>query len=182
MKFDSEARQRIIDSLQNDELIYMPTDTIPGLVCLAKNQVGVEKIFKLKRRDATKPPTIIISNTSQLNDLLISLTPAIQSAVDSYWPGPVNDSLEMQYLHRGAMSLAVRLTNNKDLAAIIDQTGPVATSSANLEGQSPATTPKEARNYFGQQIRTYIEHPPLQASPSKIIRINPQTGAEERLR
>lgn len=177
MNLDPATRTRIINELNSGKLIYMPTDTIPGLVCSVNSPAAVEKIYKLKQRDANKPPTIIIRSIDELADLTVDESQTSHPAVGQHWPGKVSlvlqivDPLPLAHLHRGMNSLAVRMTANPELIEIISATGPLATSSANIQDQPPALSTTTAKEYFGDAIDTYIDHPPTSTAPSSIYKI-----------
>lgn len=150
----------------------MPSDTIYGLSCQALNEQAVERLHKIKIRDKNKPFVVLISNTTQLNDLGIITTnvaPALR-----YWPGPLTIVCDAQkapyWLERGTKTLAVRQPDNKDLLDLIDKTGPLVSTSANLAGQKPARTTAEAQKYFGSELDFYIDKGAINKKPSTIIR------------
>jgi L-threonylcarbamoyladenylate synthase len=75
-------------------------------------------------------------------------------------------------LHRGKMSLAVRIPANEAIHALLERTGPLLTSSANHPGEPPANTIAEAKQYFGDRVDFYIDGGDLSANqPSTIVRI-----------
>jgi L-threonylcarbamoyladenylate synthase len=41
--------RKIADALKNGAVLVLPTDTVYGLVCDAKNEKAVEKIFEIKK-------------------------------------------------------------------------------------------------------------------------------------
>jgi L-threonylcarbamoyladenylate synthase len=182
-KYQSE----IIRVLSSGGVVFMPTDTIPGLICLAKDKNAVEKIFKLKKREKNKPLTIVISKIEQLNILNVVLPKSL--IYSKYWPGATSIVLKVnensiksqKYLHRGLNTLAIRLTSRKDLAKIIDQIGPIATSSANIQSEKPAENIYQAKKYFNEKIDLFIEPDYKANKPSRIIRIN-NDGSEIVLR
>jgi len=70
------------------------------------------------------------------------------------------------------MSLAVRIPDNKDLQNLLQQTGPLLTSSANQPAAPPATTIEQAQKYFGKEVDFYIDGGDVSGrQPSTIIRI-----------
>ncbi len=70
------------------------------------------------------------------------------------------------------MSLAVRVPDDKSLQALLKQSGPVLTSSANQPGQEPATNIEQAKQYFGDQVDFYEDGGDLSGrQPSTVIRV-----------
>jgi L-threonylcarbamoyladenylate synthase len=70
------------------------------------------------------------------------------------------------------MALAVRIPDDKKLQALLKETGPLLTSSANPPGKKPADTIAEARKYFGDKVDFYSDGGDLsKRQPSTVIRI-----------
>jgi L-threonylcarbamoyladenylate synthase len=78
----------------------------------------------------------------------------------------------LEYLHRGKMSLAVRIPRPKELKELLQKTGPLLTSSANHPGEAPASRIAEAKKYFGDQVDFYVDGGDMSRhAPSTIIRV-----------
>jgi L-threonylcarbamoyladenylate synthase len=70
------------------------------------------------------------------------------------------------------MSLAVRIPADAKLRKLLEQTGPLLTTSANLPDQPPAADIKQAKAYFGDKIDFYEDGGDLSGrQPSTLIRI-----------
>lgn len=154
-------------------IAVIPTDTVYGVVARANDQVAVKRLYALKHREH-KPGTIIAASIAQLEAL--GLKRRYLKAVEHYWPGPLSVVIpcgpDLQYLHDGKYSLAVRLPKHAELQQLLEQTGPLLTSSANEPGQPTATTIDEAKEYFHDQVDAYVDGGDLsQNQPSTIIRI-----------
>lgn len=171
-----------ISSLQDPKLIkflidgfvgVIPTDTVYGLAGRAADEAAVTRLYKLKNREQ-KPGTIIAANIEQLEDLGIKRR--YLTAVEQYWPNPISVvipiGLNLNYLHQGKMTLAVRIPDHKDLHELLLKTGPLVTSSANTPGDAPAHTIQDAKNYFSDKVDFYVDGGDLgDRPPSTIIRI-----------
>lgn len=158
--------------LQPGTVGVLPTDTLYGLVCRAADPAAVSRLYKLKSREQ-KPGTIIAASIDQLEAL--GLHRRYITAVTQFWPGPVSvvvpSSPELEYLDQGKMTLAVRLPANAQLRKLLEATGPLLTSSANLPGQPSSTTISQARNYFGGNVDFYVDAGALDSLGSTIIRV-----------
>ena len=58
--------KRIIKILKEGGIGVLPTDTIYGLVGLALNKKTVDRIYRVRKREKTKPFIILISNVKDL--------------------------------------------------------------------------------------------------------------------
>jgi L-threonylcarbamoyladenylate synthase len=118
---------------------------------------------------------LIAANLDQLEKL--GLKHRYLKAVEQFWPGAVSVVIPaadpaLSYLHQAKMSLAVRIPNDKALLKLLEQTGPLLTSSANQPGQAPAATIELAKKYFGQQVDFYVDGGDLSGrQASTVVRI-----------
>lgn len=151
----------------------LPTDTVYGLVAKASDRTAVKRLYDLKQREG-KPGTIIAADVDQLEDL--GLKRRYLKAVEQFWPGAVSVIIpcgaELEYLHEGKNSLAVRIPDDEKLQKLLKQTGPLLTSSANHPGEPTAMNITEAKAYFGDKVDFYEDDGNLSGrQPSTIIRI-----------
>lgn len=151
----------------------IPTDTVYGLVARASDEAAVKRLYDLKLREG-KPGTIIAANIEQLEAL--GLKHRYLKAVEQFWPGAVSVIIpcgpELEYLHEGKNSLAVRLPADENLRKLLEQTGALLTSSTNHPGEPTAMTIEEAKKYFGDKVDFYEDGGDLSGrQPSTIIRI-----------
>lgn len=159
--------------LQPNGVGIIPTDTVYGLVARAADEQAVKRLYDLKGREG-KPGTIIAANIDQLAHLGIKAR--YLRAVAEYWPGAISIVIpcgpELVYLHEGTHSLAVRLPDNPDVQKLLEQTGPLLTSSANHPGEPTATSIAEAEDYFGNTVDFYVDGGDLSGrQPSTIVRV-----------
>lgn len=164
---------KIVELLKQGAVGVLPGDTVYGVMCRAANPTAVEKLYAAKQRDG-KPGTIIAASVVQLEELGLKHRYLVN--VEQYWPGAVSVIIpcgpELQYLHLGTHGLAVRIPDDKPLLELLERTGPLQTSSANLTGQPPANTVAEAQAYFGGTVGFYVDGGDLSGrQPSTVIRI-----------
>lgn len=174
LPWNQENVLTIASHILNGGIVSMPSDTIYGLLALAKDGNIVNNLYTLKGRQPQKPFIILISQYSQLKDLHISPTATQAAFLKKHWPGAVSVILpcqdqNLEFLHRGTCSLAVRMPNNKLLKDLIDITGPLIAPSCNPEGLPPAINPEEAKKYFGGQIKLYVDGGDLVSNPSTLV-------------
>jgi L-threonylcarbamoyladenylate synthase len=171
--FDSLKDEKLINLLKEGAVGVIPTDTVYGLVCSARDQAAVARLYGLKSRDR-KPGTVIAANIDQFVEL--GIPRRYLKAVEYYWPNPISvvvpTTLELSYLDLGLMSLPMRIPADEKLRGFLEATGPLQTTSANQPGEPPAETVKQARTYFGEQVDFYVDGGDLSGRPpSTIIRV-----------
>jgi L-threonylcarbamoyladenylate synthase len=164
----------LITNLRAGKLAVIPTDTLYGLVASAASPAAVKQVYAVRRRTPSKPCIILISELAQLDQLGITPSASQLATLEKYWPNPVSIILpthrtDLEYLHRGTNTLAVRLPATPDLRELISQTGPPIAPSANHEGFPPAETVNQAKAYFGDQDIQYIDGGSRKGQPSGLI-------------
>lgn len=164
---------KLVQLLQGGGVGVVPTDTIYGLVCRASDPEAVKRLYQMKKRE-NKPGTVIAVSIDQLVEL--GLKARYLKAVEQFWPGAVSIVIpcghELAYLHLGKQSLAVRISADKTLNTLINETDPLLTTSTNLPSEPPANTISEAKKYFGDAVDFYVDGGDLSSrGPSTVIRI-----------
>lgn len=162
----------------------MPTDTIYGLVGSALSKKAVERIYRVRQRERNKPFIVLISSFKDLKLFGVKVSKEHLKILKTLWlapsgvegPGPTSVILpvpnkKFSYLHRGANSLAFRLSKSKRLISVLEKTGPLVAPSANPAGKTPAPTIQAARIYFGDRVDFYINGGALRGRPSSIVEI-----------
>jgi len=125
------------------KVVSFPTDTVPALAVLPEK---ADLIFDLKQRSTDKPLILMAATIDEIWDYVLG-TPeerAIWQAIaERYWPGqltlvlPTSDRVPpgMNPLNSG--TIGIRIPDSAIALEILAQTGPLATTSANLSGQPP---------------------------------------------
>lgn len=172
--------KELIRLLQQGAVGLLPTDTIYGLVARAEDQEAVRRLYRIKHREG-KPGTVIAATHEQLQTL--GIAPHFLQQVMAYWPNPISIVLpappSLAYLDQGKQSLAVRIPHSDALQALLEKTGPLLTSSANLPGQPPASSLAEAQAYFGEELDFYVDGGTMTtAVPSTVARLKADGGIE----
>jgi L-threonylcarbamoyladenylate synthase len=157
--------------LKEGSVGVMLTDTVYGLVARAEDQQAVARMYRLKDRDR-KPGTLIAASATQLRALGVD-----QEDIDTvaqWWPNPISAVLIMhgnEYLHQGVGDIAMRIVADSSIRLMLEQTGPLITSSANLPSQPGATSIAEAYSYFKEAVDFYVDGGVIAGNtPSTIIR------------
>jgi tRNA threonylcarbamoyl adenosine modification protein (Sua5/YciO/YrdC/YwlC family) len=134
-----------IKVVKNGELIVFPTDTVYGVGVVPYNKLAIKKLLLTKNR--TKTLSILCSNTKEAFNLGKNIPNIAQELANKYWPGQLTMVLQKNvdwFLGDIKNTIAVRVPNNKIAFSILKETGPLAVSSANKNGETPASTYKDA--------------------------------------
>jgi len=172
---DKGAINNITDILKSGGIGIIATDTIYGVVGQALNRDAVDRIYRLKQRQPSKPFIILVDSLTDIESFGNKLSTEEREQIMQFWPGPVSiilrcDNDKFSYLHRGGNTLAFRMPAKDSLRNLIQSTGPLVAPSANPEGQPPADSIKQAKIYFGDNVDFY-QSGKTTNRPSKIIQV-----------
>ena len=132
-----------LEKLNNGLPIIFQTDTLPAIGCLPKFS---EIIYKTKKRDKNKPLILMGAETNQLQEFVHqSALEDYKSISSKYWPGaltiviPISEK-KKSILTSSNFTIGMRIPNSYMAKSLINETGPLLTSSANLSGFEASTT------------------------------------------
>ncbi len=169
--------KKIINSLENQEIVSIPTDTVYGLSCMI-NKAAVQNLIKLKQRDCSKGFIIISANpeylldyvdTSKLDnhhiDKLVSKT-----TEPTTWIVPAKESIK--WLTGDRDTLAIRLVQTQVLKTITNTLEDVIIStSANISGLEPCRNIKDINKTFPTIQVLECTSTSKNSKPSRIINL-----------
>ena len=160
--------------LENGGIIAYPTETVYGLGCDPFNGTAVLHLLALKHRDIQQGLVLLASEFAQLEPLLLPLPAATKKRVTKTRPVPTTWVLpclpEVPVWLRGKhTSLAVRVTQHPVAAELCRQWGgPLVSTSANLHGKHPATSPLAVHKAFNGQVDCILHGDRGSGRPSEI--------------
>ncbi|HTJ73527.1 MAG TPA: L-threonylcarbamoyladenylate synthase [Verrucomicrobiae bacterium] len=174
------TREKAIELLKNGGVGVMPTDTVYGLVARAEDPEAVARMYALKERDH-KPGTVIAASTDQL--IALGVPEDHINKVKKWWPNPLSVETplgdNLSYLHQDTGRQGFRVVADEAVRKVLEQTGPLVTSSANHPGKPGSVTIREAIDYFDGRVDFYVDGGDLSGrAPSTIIKITDSGSIE----
>src|SRR5215469_2397095 len=159
----AEGLAAAVTAVLNGELVVLPTDTVYGVGTDAFSPTAVTRLLNAKGRGRDMPPPVLVGTVRAATALVEDLGPDGQRLIDEFWPGGLT------IVCRAARTLSWDLGDTKGTVAIrmpedavaldlLRETGPMAVSSANLTGQSAATTAHVAKEQLGEAVSVYLDH------------------------
>lgn len=171
-----------ISALRSGGIVAFPTETFYGLAVDPRLTFAVKQLFDLKRRHAVQPIPLIAASLQQVIEHVGTITPLAKRLAARAWPGPLTliipASAELSAdIHLSTGRVAVRVPNDSIARGLALEAGHAITStSANLSGEAPASTPDSVTAAFGEEIDVLIDAGPTPGGlPSTIV---DATGSE----
>lgn len=154
-----------VNALARSAIIVLPTDTVYGIGVDAFNPEAVNALLKAKGRGRHMPPPVLISSTATMSALAIDIAPGAQELAEQFWPGGLTLIFNAQPalawdLGETQGTVALRMPDHPAALALLNRTGPLAVSSANISGQPAARTAQEAQDQLGTSVALYLDGGP----------------------
>ena len=149
-------------SLDRNELVVLPTDTVYGIAANAFSPKAVEALLNAKGRDRTMPPPVLIPKVETLSALASDLPLVANQLAAAFWPGALTMVLKAQRslewdLGETRGTVALRVPDHKITLALLEDVGPLAVSSANLTGKNAAVNVQQAVEHFGDNVAVFLD-------------------------
>ncbi|MBA2769365.1 MAG: threonylcarbamoyl-AMP synthase [Sporichthyaceae bacterium] len=178
MALDSErflGLEQAADAVRRGELVVLPTDTVYGLGTDAFDHAAVAELLAAKGRGRDMPVPVLVGSPRTLDGIAMALSQTARDLVEAFWPGGltlvarVQPSLQWD-LGETDGTVAVRMPLHPVAIELLQKTGPMAVSSANISGSAPATSVDEAVEQLGEAVSVYLDGGPSgEPVPSTIV-------------
>jgi tRNA threonylcarbamoyl adenosine modification protein (Sua5/YciO/YrdC/YwlC family) len=162
--------------LRNGGVAAFPTDTLYGLACSGKSREGMARLRAMKGAGREAPFILLIGESSWVSKLARRVTPVAEDLMRRYWPGPLSIVLdaageEQKEAGWSTGTVAVRLPDCVWCRSLCLELGePVASTSANLAGEPPASNPAEIDRAFGDRLDMVLDGGPArEKEPSTLV-------------
>ena len=157
---ERERLQQAARVIHQGGVVAYPTEAVYGLGCDPANGDAVAKILRMKRRTAVKGVILIASTIEQLTPYVAfsRLDEETFQQIQASWPGANTWLIPAKpqtpaWLRGRHQTLAVRITDHpvaKELCHAVG--GAIVSTSANISNHPPATSARECRFIFRQQL------------------------------
>lgn len=149
-------------AVQRGRLVVLPTDTVYGVGADAFDPDAVDRLLSAKGRGREMPPPVLVSSATTLDALATRLPDYVRGLVDEFWPGPLtivcHQQPSLQWdLGETRGTVAIRMPDHQLARDLLDRTGPLAVSSANLTGMTAAVDADAAMEMLGDAVEVVID-------------------------
>ncbi len=157
-----DAIETAAHSVSSGELVVLPTDTVYGLGADAFDSVAVRDLLQAKGRGRDFPVPVLVGSWTSIDGLVNVVDNRTRDLIEAFWPGGL--TIVVRYapsltwdLGDSRGTVAIRMPLHPVAIELLEQTGPMAVSSANRHGAPPAQTAIEARAQLGDDVAVYLE-------------------------
>jgi L-threonylcarbamoyladenylate synthase len=156
-----EAISRALQVLADGGLIAFPTDTVYGVAARIDLPAGIDRLYEAKARSANKAIAVLLAEVEQLAQLTPGLTNSARRLAELFWPGALTLVVPKNPLLPANLSalptVGVRMPDHPFARALMRQSGPLATSSANISGESNTLTAAQVLEQLDGRVELVLD-------------------------
>lgn len=185
---NSETRetgvQEALNAVRRGDLIVLPTDTVYGVGADAFSPQAVTRLLAAKGRGRDMPVPVLIGAWRTARALTDFLSEPAEKLISAFWPGALTVVVKQGSglawdLGDSAGTVALRMPLHDVAIQLLQETGPLAVSSANRSGSPAPTSVEAAREQLGETVEIYLDAgPSAGAVASTIVDV---TGPQPRI-
>jgi L-threonylcarbamoyladenylate synthase len=169
-----DAVKIALEILSGGGLVAFPTDTVYGVAALVNHPMGIDRLYEAKSRSANKAIAVLLGDLKQLNQLTTGLTLPAQRLAQRFWPGaltlivPRHPNLPENL--SPLPTVGVRMPDHAFARALMIISGPLATSSANISGETNTLTADQVKDQLDGRIELILDGGPVPGGvPSTVV-------------
>lgn len=159
LKFSKNKNQiinEIREKILGGKIVVLPTDTVYGLVCDARNKRAVKKIFEIKKRPFDKPIGIFVKDI-EMTKKIAQIDKEQKKLLKQKWPGKTtfilkkkcNEERPRSILVGTKETIGMRISKYELILALFEKIDfPLAQTSANISNEPATTKISEVIKYF----------------------------------
>jgi tRNA threonylcarbamoyl adenosine modification protein (Sua5/YciO/YrdC/YwlC family) len=156
------------------QLVVLPTDTVYGVGADAFDARAVADLLAAKGRGRDMPVPVLVGSWATIEGLTSVVAARTWDLIEAFWPGGL--TLVVEYapslnwdLGDTRGTVAIRMPLHPVAIELLEVTGPMAVSSANVSGRPPAVTAADAREQLGDSVAVYLDGGPAAAQIASTI-------------
>ena len=135
-------------------VIIFPTDTVYGIGCKIFDLEAIDKIYKIKNRPKEKPLACLCANLEQIESIAI-VDENTKKLINAFLPGGLTLILKSKKeveSQIGYPTIGVRIPNHKIALNILEENGPMLTTSVNESGNVPLNEYDEIVKIYSAKV------------------------------
>ncbi len=164
----------VVAALLVGGVVVLPTDTVYGLVAVARDHAATAALFALKGRPEGVPLAVLCASVEQALALVDpSVGAPVEAVAARWWPGPLTlvlprrDGVDL-HLGEPAGTVGVRVPDHDLVRAVAARVGPIAATSANRHG-APVAETAAAAAALGDRVALVVDGGTLEGRSSTVV-------------
>ncbi|HEX9375061.1 MAG TPA: L-threonylcarbamoyladenylate synthase [Actinomycetota bacterium] len=168
---------RAADAALRGELVVLPTDTVYGIGTRPDDPAATARLFQAKARPRDLELPVLVPSV-EWAERVGRFDATARLLAGRHWPGaltivvPRTDAGAGWDLGGDPRTVGLRVPDHPVALALLERTGPLAVTSANLSGHPTPATGREVAALFGPLVSVVLDAgAPLTNRPSTVVAV-----------
>ena len=155
--------------------MVLPTDTVYGIGTRPDDAAATSRLFDAKRRPRDLELPVLVPSIDAAQHVG-RVDDRGRALMDAFWPGPLTiviprAEVSLSWdLGGDPQTVGIRCPRHLMARALLERTGPMAVTSANISGRPPPSTCDELVETFGEAVDVYLcQEEPLVGAASTVV-------------
>jgi L-threonylcarbamoyladenylate synthase len=158
---DPKTLQQALQLLAAGNLVAFPTDTVYGLGANAWDAQAIERLYIAKGREAAKAIAVLVGHPDALAQVAAEMGEIARRLAQRFWPGPLTLVVPRHASLPANISplptVGVRMPDHPVALELLNRSGPLAVTSANLSGAPSARAAQEVFDQLQGRIPLIVD-------------------------
>jgi L-threonylcarbamoyladenylate synthase len=167
--------KELLEKNLKGKIIVFQTDTVYGLGCLLNDELAIEKIYAIKKREKKKPLAVLVGDMKSANALL-KYPKRLKPYAERFWPGALTIVSEKSdevsdIVSRGMSTVGIRMPDDALAKSLLEHFGPMIVTSLNLSSEHSILMYKDALA-FEDSVDYIVKGNDLEGIASTVLNID----------
>lgn len=152
---------KVVEELNKENVVSFPTETVYGVAVKFGSHKALDRLMEAKDRDYSKAITLMVSKIEDINKYAY-VSKKAEKVIKAFMPGKITLIFKKKetvdsYMTNGRDTIGIRIPDNKFVLSLIERTGPLLVTSANLSGHSNTTCTNEVLQQLEGRISIIVD-------------------------
>ena len=181
-----EDIEQIAKLISDNRVVAFPTETVFGLGVKFGSHQALDALYELKHRDKGKAISMMIAKPEDIDKIVSTykkredieryayINEAAKKIIDAFMPGMITIILKKRpfiddYFTASLDTIGIRIPDDPFVLALLNLTGPMLVTSANLSGEASLVDDKAVKKVFDGKIPMIVEGECISKKASTIV-------------
>lgn len=170
---EKDAIEQVVKLVNDNQVVAFPTETVFGLGVKFGSYEALNALYELKQRDKGKAISMMISKAEDIEQYAY-VNELAQKIITAFMPGMITIILKKRsciddYFTASLDTIGIRIPDDPFVLSLLDKTGPMLVTSANLSGKDSLVDDKAVMEVFNGKIPLIAKGESISKKASTIV-------------
>ena len=170
---EKDAIEQVARLVSDSQVVAFPTETVFGLGIKFGSHQALEALYELKQRDRGKAISMMISKAEDIEKYAY-VNETARKIITAFMPGMITIILKKRpyiddYFTASLDTIGIRIPDDPFVLSLLNRTGPMLVTSANLSGEDSLVDDKSVMNVFKGKIPLIVKGESISKKASTIV-------------